>query len=123
MPEKYFKFSSPYEALSYLQEQDVAIINSFNKSAFYDIVEICRSTVHYGIRKNNQWHWCSVGEAYKYPFAGTFHALVGDCMYFLIPPRLLVDMPSEIASLAINPESIANLKEDDNYVITKIKLK
>ncbi len=129
--EKYYTLKDYHESTAFLEKTDFAEIQSYQESFYCKLVEIFlssddenKSGLYYGLYKDSAWHWFKAGYLFgEGAFDGTFRRLRDDVLYFIMSPLQVKNMPSEIASLAINPESIANLKEDDNYVITKIKLK
>ena len=132
IPEKYFKFDDPYQAVDYLGTIDGATVSYFCKDGEDMIVGINYGGpgrdggMNYGIYRGGKWTWFGIkGDQWNnpHPLSYTFRNFKNGFMYFLIPANLVADIPEQIMLLATNPDAIKDLKEDDNYVITKIKLK
>ncbi len=130
MPEEFFQFDDPYKAFDFWVSLETAHISSFSKCGDTYVVIVGgiyskNGTEHYGIYRGGSWYWFLAPDfdGHWGPFTHSFKLIKDDIMYFLIEAAEIKHIPAEIAALALNPEAVANIKDEDNYVITKIKLK
>ncbi len=128
---EYYNLNNVYESIDYLENNNYAEIHRYLEGNNHKLVEIHLSGksdlggLYYGLcNKKGKWHWFRGGTLFgEKAFDGTLRCMIGDSLYFLMTPVQVKHIPAEIAALALNPEAVANIKDEDNYVITKIKLK
>ncbi|MBR3302584.1 MAG: 6-bladed beta-propeller, partial [Bacteroidales bacterium] len=118
---QYYAIDDVYKSIEFLESSDYAVIHRYLESDLYKIVEINVASeedyggLHYGLYKDEKWHWFKGGNLFgENAFDGTFRCLFDDTLYFIMTPMQVKHIPDKIAALALNPEAVANIKDEDN---------
>lgn len=120
-------FDLDYEHFAeFLMTQNYRMISNYLQSDPQRFVEVFFPQKHrydYGLSNGEGWSWFSFGDNVKDPFTHSFKNLQDRVLYCLINPFYLENMDADIRVKADNPNQIASIQEEDNYVVAKIILK
>lgn len=120
-------FCLDYEqSAEFLMTQNYGMISNYLQSGTRRFVEVFFPQEHrydYGLSNGEGWSWFSFGDNVKDPFIHSFKHIQDRVLYCLINPFYLENMDTDIRVKADNPNQIASIQEEDNYVVAKIILK
>ena len=135
--ERFYQFDDAFAAAEYMMSlpEGFAIIQRYLHGGDYRFVEVflqqeMDTEACYGICRDGQWDWFSLGELGGSPFAGSLRALDGKRLYCLLDAGLLagpghgLDGPLKaLRDKIANPEVLETVRADDNPVIAELWLK
>jgi len=125
---KFFRFADTYKGMDYLLSQPFALVKRYYENEKFKFVEIGFQenfiVQHiYGVCRDNQWQWFSLGSPEDGILAANVRALSSNALYFVIKPSDLDKLPKDYIEKMTNPECLDEISPKDNYVIVKITLK
>lgn len=110
----------------YLMTRDYGMISNYLQSDSWRFVEIFfpqEQRYDYGLSNGDGWSWFTFSGRDMNPFVHSFKQLQNGVLYCLINPFYFNNIDAAILEKADNPEQIANIREDDNYVVAMLYLK
>lgn len=127
IPESFYTQDDAMDAAKLLLSRDFALIDCYQESEDWKFVDVMvqkqpMPEKYYGLCKEDAWTWFSGGKLGEDIFADAPRILSGNCLYCLLDPSLKDTYPKELREKTVNDDILANLAEDDNFVIAKIYL-
>ena len=110
----------------YLMGEDYAMLTRYYEANGRRLAEWTRPQVRqsgYGLFLNGSWVWFIAGEEEKDPFAAAIKCLDGSDLVCLVDPSLVGKIDSRLLDKLENPEVLQNIKDADNHIIVRIRLK
>ncbi len=110
----------------YLMERDYCMLTRYQELDRIKFVEWTRPVVRecgYGLYINGSWIWFEAGKEEIDPFAGAIKMIYDRDFVCLIDPSLLGKMDSCFWRKIMNPENLESVRETDNYLIFRMKIK
>lgn len=128
IPDEFYEFEDPFAAMEFLLERRFALIQRYLTNDRYQFLEVFiqdndKMDARYGIARDGEWDWFSMGKVGKSPLAGAFRSMDNRALYCLIDPSSFGEMSSSIISLVSNPDVIEHVSAEDNPVLAILVLK